>query len=217
MYLPDHFKELDRNKAFELVRNNPLATLLLSSTHELNANHIPFYLDPASGAHGMLLGHIPRANPLSKTTGTCETLAIFHGPNSYITPNWYPTKRETGKVVPTWNYQVAHIHGTLRIVDDSNWVMDQLEALTNHNESKFPEPWRVTDAPQEFTTKMIKMLVGIKILITKVIAKSKISQNQPEDNRIGVAEGLSTSSSTADKEMAKAVRATTPNTPIDKV
>jgi len=210
MYLPKHFEETDRIKAFDLIRDNPLATLVLNSDDALNANHIPFYLEPDKGTNGMLLGHAPRANPLTATKVVSETLAIFHGPNSYITPSWYPTKKETGEVVPTWNYQVVHIHGDLRIIDDPDWVLAKIELLTDHNESKFSDPWRVTDVPQEFTTRMLKVLVGIEIEITEIIFKSKVSQNQPDKNRLGVAKGLNESKSTVDKEMSEIVRQTKP-------
>jgi len=159
----------------------------------------------------MLLGHIPRANPLSETKGSPEALAIFHGPNSYITPSWYPTKKESGKVVPTWNYQVVHLHGRLRIIDNPKWVLAQIESLTSDNESNFEEPWRVADAPEEFTTRLIKMLVGVEIVITRVVAKSKVSQNHPEENRLGVVAGLRKSSRAADREMADIVEGTKPN------
>lgn len=119
-----------------------------------------------------------------------EALAIFHGPNAYISPSWYASKRESGQVVPTWNYMVVHVYGRLRIIDDPVWVRTQVEALTELNESQFEEPWKVSDAPDSYVNRLIRSLVGIELEITKLVGKKKASQNQPSANRAGVLEGL---------------------------
>jgi transcriptional regulator len=119
-----------------------------------------------------------------------ETLVIFHGPDAYISPSWYATKQESGKVVPTWNYAVVHAYGTLQVIDDASWVRSQLEVLTAHNERRFTEPWAVSDAPRDFTEKLIAAVIGIEIVISSLSGKWKVSQNQPPQNQAGVIDGL---------------------------
>lgn len=139
----------------------------------------------------MVRGHVARSNPMwFDLEKNVEVLAVFHGPDAYITPSWYASKQETGKVVPTWNYAVVHAYGGLRVMDDASRIRSQLEALTSHNETPFPEPWAVSDAPYEFTEKLIGAIVGIEITITKLSGKWKVSQNQPERNRASVISGL---------------------------
>ena len=191
MYIPKHFEETSLEAKHKLIRSQPLATLITLSSDGINANHIPFVLYQSPEPYGKLQGHIPRANPLaSDLIEGGETLAIFHGPDGYITPSWYATKHETGKVVPTWNYSVVHAYGQLEIIDDSDWVRMQVEAITNSNESRFSAPWKVSDAPISYTEKLIKGLVGIEIVITRLLGKTKASQNQPDANRAGVIKGL---------------------------
>ncbi len=191
MYLPKHFEETSIEVRHELIRAQPLATLITLSSVGINANHIPFVLSESPEPYGKLQAHVPRANSLvSDLVEGTEALAIFHGPNAYITPSWYATKQETGKVVPTWNYSVVHAYGQLQIFDDPSWVRRQVEALTDENESKFPNPWKVTDAPSAFTDRLIKGLVGIEIVITRIQGKTKASQNQSDANRVGVVDGL---------------------------
>ena len=191
MYQPKHFKENDLDKIYDLMRAQPLATLVTLSADGIEGNHIPLVLDDAFAPYGTLQGHIPRANPLaSNLVPDTEALAIFHGPNGYITPSWYPTKQQTGKVVPTWNYAVVHAYGHLEIIDDSRWVRMQIEKLTNEHESLFPAPWQVSDAPSDYIDRLIRSLVGIELKITKLLGKTKASQNQPTVNQAGVVEGL---------------------------
>ena len=199
MYIPKHFEEPRTEVMYELMRARPLATLVTLSSGGLNANHIPLYLSEqlgtdASAPYGILRGHVARANPLwSDCVNDVEVLAIFHGPDSYITPSWYATKQETGKVVPTWNYAVVHAYGALRVIDDAAWIRTQLEALTAHNEAGFSQPWSVADAPADFIEKLIANIVGIEIVITKLSGKWKVSQNQPAQNQASVITGLSSS------------------------
>ena len=175
----------------ELIRNRPLATLVTLGANGINANHIPLHLDPTSEPFGVLRGHIARSNPLwSDLAADVETLAIFHGPDAYISPSWYATKQETGKVVPTWNYAVVHAYGTLRIIDDAVWVRAQLEALTQQHEAAFPEPWAMSDAPEDFTERLFGAVLGIEMVITRLIGKCEDSQNQPPQNQHSVVQGL---------------------------
>lgn len=192
----------------ELIHAYPLATLVTHSPNGLNANHIPLHLSQLSAPYGTLQGHIARANPLyDEIAEGIEILAIFHGPNSYITPSWYTTKKETGKVVPTWSYAVVHAYGVLRIVDDASWLRAQLDTLTEHSESPFPEPWAVADAPPEYIEKIMAAIVGVEIVITKLLGKWKASQNQPTKNRVGVISGLKARGLSESEAMAALVEA----------
>ena len=194
----------------ELIRARPLATLVTLSSSGLNANHIPMHLSESPAPFGTLQGHVARANPiLSDLEKDMEVLAVFHGPDAYITPSWYATKKETGKVVPTWNYAVVHAYGYVRVVDDAAWLRAQLEALTTHNEACFSEPWAVSDAPHEFTEKLIGNIVGFEMVITKLSGKWKVSQNQPQQNQSSVAEGLKASGLHDSSAMAVLVEAAT--------
>lgn len=208
MYIPTQFDEPDIDVMHELIRDRPLATLVTMSSQGLNANHIPLHLVTEPRPFGTLRGHVARANPIwHDFQADIELLAIFHGPDAYITPSWYATKKETGKVVPTWNYAVVHAHGTLRIIDDAEWMREQLEALTAHNEAQLPRPWAVSDAPSEFTEKLIGAVIGIEITITKLSGKWKVSQNQPSQNQASVIEGLESSDKTDANTMAALLRA----------
>ena len=191
MYLPRHFEEQNVDVMHELIRARPLATVVTLSSGGLNANHIPLLLSASPAPFGTLQGHVARANPLlADLAGGGEALAIFHGPDAYITPSWYATKKETGKVVPTWNYAVVHAYGVLRAVDDAAWLRAQLEGLTAHNEAAFAAPWSVSDAPPDYIQTMMKAIVGIEMIVTRLIGKWKTSQNQPAQNRAGVIDGL---------------------------
>lgn len=206
MYIPKHFAEPRVDVLHQLIRTRPLSTLVTLSSGGLNANHIPLHLSEQPAPFGTLRGHVARANPIwSDISKDVEVLAIFHGPDAYVTPSWYPTKAETGKDVPTWNYAVAHAYGTLRVVDDPEWLRAHLGALTAHNEAAFAEPWRLDDAPPDFTEKLIGAIVGIEIVITRLSGKWKTSQNQPAENRAGVARGLRACGATDAVEMAALV------------
>lgn len=208
MYIPKQFEESRVDVMHELIRAYPLATLVTHSSYGLNANHIPLHLSQSPAPYGTLQGHIARANPLlGEIAEGIETLAIFHGPDSYITPSWYATKKETGKVVPTWNYAVVHAYGLLRIVDNASWLREQLDALTEHNESSFPEPWGVADAPPEHIERIMAAIVGVEMVITKLLGKWKVSQNQPTQNQVGVISGLKASGLTKSEAMAALVEA----------
>ena len=208
MYIPKQFEELRVEVMHELVRAYPLATLVTHSSSGLNANHIPLHLSESPAPYGTLQGHIARANPLfGEIAGGIEALAIFYGPDSYITPSWYATKKETGKVVPTWNYAVVHAYGVLRVVDNASWLRTQLDALTDHNEASFPEPWAVSDAPADHIDRIMTAIVGVEMVITKMYGKWKVSQNQPTQNQLGVISGLKASGLSESQAMAALVEA----------
>ena len=206
MYVPKHFEEPRVDVLHELIRARPLSTLVTLASGGLEANHIPLHLSAEPGPLGTLRGHVARSNPFwNDMAGNNQVLAIFHGPDAYITPSWYPTKAETGKVVPTWNYAVAHAYGTLRVVDDPVWLREHLETLTARSEAAFPEPWRVSDAPRDFTQKLIGAIVGIEIGITRLLGKWKLSQNQSRINQAGVVRGLRASANPEAVSMAELV------------
>lgn len=206
MYVPKQFEEQRIEVLHGLIRAHPLATVVTLSADGLNANHIPLHLFASGNASGVLRGHVARANPILNDIGVgAEALAVFQGPHSYITPSWYATKQETGKVVPTWNYAVVHARGIIRIVDDANWLRAQLGALTDHNEATFSKPWTVSDAPNDYIEKIMTGIVGIEMEITQLIGKWKVNQNQPMKNKISVATGLRESGSNNAVEMAALV------------
>jgi len=148
MYLPKHFEERDPDRLRSFIERYPLGSLVTGTESGLDANHIPFLFADTGSAAGTLHGHIARANPLPREVVRDATaLVIFRGPDSFISPTWYPTKRENARVVPTWNYAVVHVHGVLRLVDDPAWVRSHVEALTREHEGKRDAPWAVTDAP----------------------------------------------------------------------
>ena len=191
MYNPKHFQETRIEVLHECLRHCPFAALVTQTAQGLEANHIPFELDTEPSPYGTLRGHIARANPLwRESLPDTEVLAIFQGPNTYISPSWYPSKPQTGEVVPTWNYIVVHAYGPLRIVDDPAWLRSLVARLTDQHEATRLEPWRVSDAPDEYIHKMLGAIVGLEIPISRLIGKWKISQNRSEPDRQGVITGL---------------------------
>lgn len=190
MYLPGHFAESRVEVLHALMRAQPFATLVTQGGTGLNADHLPLHLAAGIGPFGALQGHVARANPLWRDAANTDVLAIFHGPQAYVTPSWYASKRADGKAVPTWNYVVVHARGRLRVIDDPAWLRAQLEALVDRHEGPLPEPWHIADAPPDYIDKMLGAIVGIEIVISEVSGKWKTSQNQPEINRAGVVAGL---------------------------
>ena len=190
MYLPGHFAETRVEVLHALMRAQPFATLVTQGADGLAADHLPLHLDAGLASHGALHGHVARANPLWRHADGAEVLTIFQGPQAYVTPSWYPTKRADGKAVPTWNYVVVHARGRLRVIDDPVWLRRQLETLVAQHEAGFADPWRIGDAPPDYVAQMLTAIVGIEIEITELQGKWKISQNQPEINRAGVVAGL---------------------------
>jgi transcriptional regulator len=174
-----------------LIRTHPLATLVTQGTSGLNASLLPFSLVIEDERPDRLRAHIARANDqLADLRDGAEALVIFQGPQAYITPNWYPTKAEHGKAVPTWNYIVVQARGVPQLIQDADWLRDQIDALTAHQESGQPAPWTVEEAPAAYIDAMIKAIIGIEIPIERIEGKWKVSQNQPAVNRAGVVAGL---------------------------
>lgn len=191
MYIPSHFDESRPEVLRALIAAHPLATLVTLTANGLNANHVPLRLHAEKGEMGTLRGHVARANAIWKDFDPrVEALAIFQGPDRYITPGWYATKQETGKVVPTWNYAVVHVYGALRVIDDPAWLRPHLATLTETHEAAREEPWQVSDAPADYTEKLMLGIVGIEFAITRMSGKWKVSQNQPAANQAGVIDGL---------------------------
>jgi transcriptional regulator len=190
MYVPADFKESRLPVLHALMSAYPLATLVAVAAGGIVANHIPLLFD-AVGEPARLRGHVARANPLWKQVADgAEVLAIFHGPEHYISPRWYPSKREHGQVVPTWNYAVVHARGALTWHHDAAWLRGLLEALTSSQESRFAEPWHVSDAPPEYLRKMLGAIVGFDIAVRDLTGKWKASQNRSDADVQGVIAGL---------------------------
>lgn len=192
MYIPKHFEEPSIDVMQTLIRDYPLATLVASSASGLNANHIPLHwVEEGGSPYGSLRGHIARSNPLwTDFDPQTEVLAVFQAENAYISPSWYATKPQTGKVVPTWNYSAVHAYGKLRIIVDPVWIRRQLEAMTQAFEAGFPEPWSVSDSPADFTERLITQIIGIEISVSRLQGKWKVSQNQPPENQNSVIKAL---------------------------
>ncbi|BET26906.1 PaiB family negative transcriptional regulator [Limnobacter thiooxidans] len=191
MYLPKHFEETSQQLLFDLIKAHPLATVVTLSESGLNANHIPLMIAENENGEKVLRGHVARANPILNDIGLSpSTLLVFQGDEHYITPSWYATKKETEKVVPTWNYVVVHVRGKMRVVEDAAWLHKQLNDLTVQQESSRDQPWSLSDAPPEFIEQIKKAIVGFEVQIESLVGKWKVSQNQPQVNRESVAKGL---------------------------
>jgi transcriptional regulator len=209
MYVPSSFEENRVEVLHELIRARPFATLVVNTEDGLDATHIPFELVPdAETPFGTLRGHVARANPIWRSASRETTaLVIFQGPSCYVTPSWYASKQEHGRVVPTWNYTVVHAHGPLRSIDDPVWLRGLVERLTDRHEAGRMEPWKVTDAPPSHVQQMLRAIVGLEIRVARLVGKWKWSQNRDAKDREGVALGLLDQGSEAAAEMAALVRA----------
>ena len=201
-YLPPHFREDDPARLKALIDEHPLAFLVAHTSEGLEAHHIPLLIDERRGVHGTLLGHVARNNMLWQTAAGSEVLAIFQAADAYITPNWYPTKRETHEVVPTWNYAVVHAWGPLVVHDDAKWTRGAVGRLTQAMERANTPPWKMGDAPQEYLRGMIDNIVGIEIPLSRIVGKWKASQNRSESDRNGAIAGLRLRDDPGDGEMA---------------
>lgn len=191
MYQPPAFREDRIEVQHDLIRRYPLGLLVTAGPSGLVANAIPFLVDGDGTAMGVLRAHLAKANGQWRDLESLEEcLVVFQGPQDYVTPSWYATKRETGKVVPTWNYAAVHAWGRPRVITDAAWLRQQIDDLTNAQERSRPEPWAVDDAPPPFVDAQIKGIVGIEIAIARIEGKWKVSQNRPEADRSGVHEGL---------------------------
>jgi transcriptional regulator len=207
MYIPEHFEERDVVVLHALVRSHPLGTWVTEVGKRLVVNHIPFILDSTRGPLGTLLGHVARANAVWKAAPSqIESVVVFQGPQAYITPSWYPTKQEHGKVVPTWNYAVVHAYGTPRVIDEPEWLRQHVVELTGVHETGRETPWRVSDAPSTYIDAMLRAIVGLEIPIASLIGKWKASQNRSVPDRLGVIAGLKEGADSESQQMARLVR-----------
>jgi transcriptional regulator len=189
MYVPPLFKE-DRNDVLHAaIRRSGLATLVTLTADGLIASHVPMLLDPEPAPYGTLIGHLARPNPQARGA-IGEALAIFQGPEAYITPSWYATKRENGKVVPTWNYIAIHAGGPVEFFNDADRLRAIVTRLTQRQETGRAEPWAVSDAPPDYIEGMLKGIVGFSLRIARLEGKWKMSQNRPAEDRAGVVAGL---------------------------
>lgn len=191
MYDPPVFREDRVEVMHDLMRSQSFSTLITLQNGTLSADHLPLLLRPRQGALGTLQGHIAKANPLwTSEIQASEVLAVFQGPQAYVTPSWYPSKSDHGKVVPTWNYVVVQARGRLSFHTDSEWLRQQVEELTGLHERPRSAPWQVADAPDDYIARQLNGIVGIEIEITGLVGKWKVSQNKDETDRAGVVSGL---------------------------
>ncbi|CAG9182693.1 FMN-binding negative transcriptional regulator [Cupriavidus pampae] len=191
MYVPAHFEVPNVEDLHRLMREFPFAILMTNGKNGLDANHLPFELDPAAGKQGVLLAHVARNNPVWQDVKSGDdVLVVFRAEDAYISPNWYPSKQEAHKVVPTWNYRVVHAHGKITIRDDERYVRGVVAKLTRTHEASQPKPWKMGDAPADFLDTMLKSIVGIEVEIEQLVGKFKLSQNRELRDKTGAAEGL---------------------------
>lgn len=193
MYTPSHFEENRPAVLHELVRRHPLGLLVTQDADgALAADTVPFLLDPDRGPHGTLRCHVARANPVwRQARRDVESLVVFQGPQAYVSPGWYATKAQTGKVVPTWNYVIVQARGRLSVVEDAAWLRRFVGELTARHEAAQPAPWAVEDAPADYVDTLLKAIVGIEIELGTLAGKWKVSQNRPAADREGIVQGLS--------------------------
>lgn len=206
MYVPNHFAA-DDEQVRALLSRIRAADLVTSTPRGMIATYLPLLYDPDAGGHGALLGHVARNNDQWREPAAGESLVIAHGPDAYVTPSWYASKAEHGRVVPTWNYVTAHVYGQLVVHDDTAWLDSLVRRLTDHHEAGLAHPWSADDAPPAFFAGQLRAIVGVELRITRVEAKVKMSQNRPRADVEGVIEGYTRS---GDPEMAEAVRAANP-------
>jgi transcriptional regulator len=206
MYAPSYFEEKRPEMLHGLMERYPLAAIVGATATGIQASHIPLIFEPNDGTPGTLKGHVARANSLWRDLKAgAEVLAIFQGASHYISPNWYPTKREHGKVVPTWNYTVVHVRGRITWVQDTVWLRKFLETLTERHERRYEFPWQVSDAPADYIEKMLTAIVGFEIAIESLTGTWKLSQNRSAADRGGVVSSLSAATDAASKDMATLV------------
>jgi transcriptional regulator len=207
MYVPAHFRQDDPAELHALIDAVPFATLVTVEEGRPIASHVPMLLDAHRGAKGTLVCHVARANPQWRAiTPQTEALAIFLGTDAYVSPNWYTSKAEHGRVVPTWNYVAVHAWGRVRLVDDSSELRALVTRLTRRHEAARPDPWTVEDAPESYVRDQLRGIVGLEIAIERIEGKWKLSQNRPRADIEGVIDGLESSGSPADLAVAAAMR-----------
>jgi len=202
MYIPPAFRDDDRASLHAAMRAARLCSFVTATADGLIATPLPAFIEETEGEHGVLYGHVARANPQWKSAPVGEAMAIFMGPDAYVTPSWYATKQETGKVVPTWNYVAVHAYGPVEFFDDADRLLAVVTRLTDLHEGTFAEPWAVTDAPADFIRAQLRGIVGLRMPIARLEGKRKMSQNRSRDDRLGVAAGLAGSERGTDQAVA---------------
>ncbi len=191
MYTPAHFALTEPEALQRILRQHPLGMLVTHGPEGLDANHIPFEYDPTRGEHGTLTAHVARANPVwQRCAGGADVLVVFRGVEGYISPSWYPSKHDTHRQVPTWNYEVVHAHGRLTVRDDEKFVRGVVARLTRSHEATEPQPWKMGDAPPDYLDAMLQAIVGLEIAVTRWEGKAKLSQNKELRDRQGAVEAL---------------------------
>jgi transcriptional regulator len=205
MYVPPAFREDDLASIHNAMRAARLSSLVTATADGLIATPLPLLLDETEGSQGVLYGHIARANPQWKTAPVGDGMAIFMGPDAYVSPSWYATKQETGKVVPTWNYVAVHAHGPLEFFEDTSKLLDIVTKLTDLYERPRATPWSVTDAPEPFIAAQLHGIIGVRMPIMRLDAKRKMSQNRNAQDRGGVADNLALSDRAADRAVAELI------------
>jgi transcriptional regulator len=205
MYAPKQFREERREVLVDAIATIRFATLVLGAPQGLEAVHLPMIAKQTVGQL-TLEGHVARSNPIWRAASPAAcALAIFQGPQAYVHPGWLATKRTTGKVVPTWNYVAVHAHGTLSIVEDPSWLRRHVDDLTTHTERAYSDPWAVSDAPADYIAALVNAIIGIRIEVSRLEGSWKMIQHHPEENRLGVINGLSKSMAPNDQAMAAAM------------
>lgn len=191
MYTPAHFAETRPEALHALIRAHPLGMLVTHGDDGLDANHLPFELDPSVGPHGRLRAHVARANPVwQQVVDGAEVLVVFRGAEAYVSPNWYPSKHETHRLVPTWNYSVVHVHGSIRFHDDERYVRGLVARLTRRHEAGEPVPWKMGDAPAGHIDTLLGAIVGLEVEVRRMAGKFKLSQNREPRDVHGAGEAL---------------------------
>lgn len=191
MYTPKYHALTDIGVMNAHIAEHPLGAWVCTAQNQLIANHIPFVLDTTCSDPGRLLGHVSRANGVWRELANgAPSVVMFMGPHAYITPGWYPGKRQHGKVVPTWNYVTVHAHGIARAIEDTAWILDVINRLTDAQEAGRSQSWKVSDAPSAYIEKMLDAVVGIEIMIERLEGRLKVSQDEDEQDRLGTVEGL---------------------------
>jgi transcriptional regulator len=201
MYVPPAFREVDLTALHATMREARLANLVTATNEGLVATPLPLFLAPEEGPYGTLYGHLARGNPQWKLPPTGDAMALFPGPDAYVSPSWYAAKREHGKVVPTWNYVAVHAYGPAEFFEDADRLLGVVTRLTNLHERSRADPWAVTDAPASFIRAQLKGIVGLRLPIRHLEGKRKMSQNRSAADREGVAAGLATSDRATDRDV----------------
>jgi transcriptional regulator len=207
MYVPPTFREDDLAALHATMRDARLANLVTATVEGLISTPLPLFLAPDEGPYGTLYGHLARANPQWKLRPAGDAMALFMGPDAYVSPSWYPSKQEHQKVVPTWNYVAVHAYGPAEFFEDADRLLDVVTRLTNLHEQSRAKPWAVTDAPEAFVRAQLKGIIGLRLPVARLEGKRKMSQNRSAEDRAGVAAGLAASERAADRAVAALIPA----------